>query len=147
MFSTLWKQQGCFSLDCKNLISTVASVLLWTRWVYWGSWPSEVTGAGSCVTTRCPNVTAPWQVTAAPREPDWGEGEDGWWEVAVGELRHLVTACHQLTSAAWCRQDGACCSSTEELKGGWWCWLELGERPVVIVREGCHMLAVILLMS
>lgn len=126
MLSTIWKQQGCFSLDCKNLISTVTSVLLWTGWVYWGSWMSEVTGAGSCVTAWHPNVTAPWWVISAPSELGWGEEEDEWWEVAIAELRHPFVACHCLTSAAWCRQRDACCSSMEELKGGWQGWPELG---------------------
>lgn len=116
MFSTIWKQQGCFSLDCKNLISPVASVLPWTCWVYLGSWPLEVTGAGSCVSTWHPNVTALWWVTTTPSELGWSKREDEWWVVAVWELRHAITSCHQPASAVWCWQHSACHSSMES---GW----------------------------
>lgn len=116
LFSTIWKQQGCFSLDCKSLISMVASVFLWTRWVYWGSWLSEDLEA---VSLRGIQMSL-W----CDGEQGWGYGGmggEGWLWGRWGIPSMLATSWLVLHSA------GSTVPSTPPwLKSAWRGWLELG---------------------
>lgn len=144
MFSTIWKQQGCFSLDCKDLISMVASVFLWTCWVYWGSWLSEeleaVSLRGIQTSLGCdgsPPLPENW---AGLREGMRGEG---WLWGSQGIPSVFATSWLVLCSVG----------STVPSAPPWWRkeWLVRlpgdGEHLVILGFEGCRVPAVILLMS